>query len=527
MTHIHSAQWTLTLCAFVAFLTIGISVPHALAATCPAGSIAINGYAWSTARDTTSGTDYPAFMGWISFGGPSSTYTVCEAADGSLSGYAWSGWGTTPPPEGGTVPLGLGWISFNTADVANCPKGMGNDVCEPKVDLTTGKITGWARACSAFADKNLCSGALDPNGGGWDGWISLSQKNPDGTFKYGITQTSVGSTCTWTGYAWGSTAIGAVSVSGPGYSVGNPSMPCPGGALPNLTVDTITPQSVSPLTSVNYSVTIFNASAMPVGTSFPYHFEVASGKGGTGTVVDLIPPAHPALTTGPLAPWGSVVVSSPSYVFDSKATPSIRACADKTNRDDKTGVVAESDEEDNCTNWEDIDVSKTCSLGPVGSSCPLSGNTCFTTGTVTADCKCQAPAYPPGYGTTCPAANGCSGTIGCTGTCVPGPTCVVPVPEVTIDATPRRVPACSVGSTPASCARGKTTITWTGTDIPSPACSITRNGSTWKSNLPVVAGKIGPSTQDDVISTQTTYKIDCGGVTATVVVNVLADFEQI
>ncbi len=67
------------------------------------------------------------------------------------------------------------------------------------------------RACSTFVDKVNCTGELDStNSGGWDGWISLSGVAVDGS-TYGITQ---GPSCAWTGYAWGSDAIGAISFSG-------------------------------------------------------------------------------------------------------------------------------------------------------------------------------------------------------------------------------------------------------------------------------------------------------------------------
>ena len=90
-------------------------------ASAQVGSSKVNGYAWS---DT---------IGWISFSDTNST--VSMAADGSLSGYAWS--------------ENIGWVSFQSADVANCPSGT----CAPKVNTSTGAITGWARAiagCQVF-----------------------------------------------------------------------------------------------------------------------------------------------------------------------------------------------------------------------------------------------------------------------------------------------------------------------------------------------------------------------------------------
>jgi len=138
------------------------------------GSMPITGYAWSSN------------IGWTSFSG--SGYGVFEdTITRALSGYAWSS--------------NIGWISFSASDGSHPA---------PTVDFITGQISGYARACSAFADKNACSGALDGNTGGWDGWISLSGTANDGS-PYGIVQ---GTSCGWTGYAWGSDAIGWVSTSG-------------------------------------------------------------------------------------------------------------------------------------------------------------------------------------------------------------------------------------------------------------------------------------------------------------------------
>ena len=84
----------------------------------------ITGYAWSSN------------IGWISFSGTaadSSAYGVFEdKTNGALSGYAWSS--------------NFGWVSFGVPDAQHPAPG---------VDLSTGKVTGWARACAAFADKNL------------------------------------------------------------------------------------------------------------------------------------------------------------------------------------------------------------------------------------------------------------------------------------------------------------------------------------------------------------------------------------
>lgn len=159
----------------IACILAGFAVPRIMAA----GLVPITGWAWSSN------------IGWISFSG--SGYSVYEdTATGALSGWAWSS--------------NIGWISFNALDVSGCPSGT----CAPKIDLSTGKVSGWVRSCAAFANKSACGGTLDGNSNGWDGWISLSGTATDGSL-YGINQNV---SCVWTGYAWGSDAIVAISMSG-------------------------------------------------------------------------------------------------------------------------------------------------------------------------------------------------------------------------------------------------------------------------------------------------------------------------
>jgi hypothetical protein len=129
-------------------------------------------------------------IGWISFnndnggftgipaGGGSVDYGVhiCESDTdpnqycseiatpkiGKIVGYAWS--------------ENIGWIKFNPAsDLTTYPGcGFPASPCNgAKVDLSEANhlLSGWARACSVF--ESSCSGTLDSNRGGWDGWIRM------------------------------------------------------------------------------------------------------------------------------------------------------------------------------------------------------------------------------------------------------------------------------------------------------------------------------------------------------------------
>lgn len=133
--------------------------------TLSASSTPITGYAWSDN------------IGWISFNCSNnsscgtSNYGLSIATDGTISGYAWSD--------------NIGWVSAQSADVSGCPSAP----CAPMMNLTTGAWTGWFRALS--------------NGGGWDGWISLSGSGYGPVLNGG----------TVSGYAWGSDVVGWVDFS--------------------------------------------------------------------------------------------------------------------------------------------------------------------------------------------------------------------------------------------------------------------------------------------------------------------------
>jgi len=87
-------------------------------------------------------------------------YGVNIEENGELTGYAWS--------------ENIGWIKFNDNYDSTYDDGYPappyNSV-QTGLDGTGYPLSGWARACSVFASG--CSGALNLNRGGWDGWIKM------------------------------------------------------------------------------------------------------------------------------------------------------------------------------------------------------------------------------------------------------------------------------------------------------------------------------------------------------------------
>ena len=153
-----------------------------VAYTCPTGSYCLLGWAWSSNIGWVSVNSYNRNSGT---GGASYGVSFATSSANSnlatFTGYAWS-------PN-------IGWISFNPSDITstNCPTGSG---CTPTVNLSTGVVSGWARALSV-TDSNSA-----------DGWIELAGVNHVSTTSSSGGVVFVPSSGTWSGYAYEPSAIG-------------------------------------------------------------------------------------------------------------------------------------------------------------------------------------------------------------------------------------------------------------------------------------------------------------------------------
>src|SRR3989344_7224263 len=82
-----------------------------------ADSVDVTGYAWSSN------------IGWIKFDHGKDNAVKYDTVSGKLSGYAWSN--------------NIGWIKFG--DSITSYGGVGGTTA--KADISTGVVSGWARAC--------------------------------------------------------------------------------------------------------------------------------------------------------------------------------------------------------------------------------------------------------------------------------------------------------------------------------------------------------------------------------------------
>ena len=174
-------------------------------------------------------------------------------------------------------------------------------------------------------------------------------------------------------------------------------------SLPDLTAGPSSPTIAIVNTSVNLTSSISNTGNDSTGGSFDSFFQVATAASGGGIISDLPPINTPNINAG-----ANHSISQP-YMFGSAGTSSVRACADKSNRND-SGTVTESDENNNCGDWVNVVVNSAAVNGlcnpqhflcDVGASINnVSGTTSYTwdcegsNGGTTMSCSEPKPNFP-------------------------------------------------------------------------------------------------------------------------------------
>ncbi len=133
---------------------------------------------------------------------------------------------------------------------------------------------------------------------------------------------------------------------------------------PDLTASVITPTTASVGVAITFSSTISNLSAASTGaTQFYTLFQIAPSSSGVGAS-DI----GTSALMGPVAGSGNTVATR-SYTFSSVGTYYLRACADKSSMADVNGVIAESNENNNCSGtWTAITVTNPAVTGTIAFS---------------------------------------------------------------------------------------------------------------------------------------------------------------
>ncbi len=465
----------LVLFAAVPAVFLHTSSAHAASPQCPSGQTMLTGYAWAGFQ--VPGSSYTSGPGWISFSGTTvggTTYQVCEDnSSGDLSGYAWA----DPSSASNPGPY-YGWVDFT--NVSNCPAtynpnpNPNNPSCQPKI--TAGKFSGWAHF-------DFASGGTS----GTTGWISLAGSN------YGVTQGASG----WSGYAWGDTAIGWISMSGVvngtpyGVKLATPPITASCSVSPAIgdsnTQFTWTANNISGGTSSSYNYSWSGSGGLSGSTqsvSETYNVNQPTSENGSVTVTD-----SQGNSSGPIActnaNGGSSITVYPT------PTATLKASKNPITNGQSTTLTWGSTNATSCTSG--FSTSNSTSGSAQVTPTPLSSQCTSTSGSTT----CSVP-----YSVTC-------SNLG--GSATANTIVTVIEPNVSITADPGRL---SSGSS--------SNISWTSTNTKS--CTVTENSS------PFATGTSGNNQSSGPITQQTIFNIVCttngSSVSAQTIVNILPIFQQ-
>lgn len=171
--------------AFVA----GVHFSHAQS------TVKVLGYAWSSNIGWISLNCQDGGTGQSNVCGVSNYGVTLDTSTNTFQGFGWSD--------------NVGWVKFG--GLTGMPSSGSNASYNPG----TGAISGFARFCGGrygysswptnqWLPDNTCSGSDRTDG--WDGWVSLSGSSP----AYGVV---IGSSGTFSGYAWGSDVVGWIDFS--------------------------------------------------------------------------------------------------------------------------------------------------------------------------------------------------------------------------------------------------------------------------------------------------------------------------
>jgi hypothetical protein len=261
-----------------------------------------------------------------------------------------------------------------------------------------------------------------------------------------------------------------LTCTGPG-GTGTDSITVNIGNFPDLTAGQVSPTTATAGVQRTFTARITNQGNASTGASFYNFIQLATGAGGTGSLTDQGRVQMATLASGAYAS------TSLNYNFPVAGTYSMRACADKSDRNDTNGTINEGNNEgNNCGGWTDITVSSG------GSSCPPGK---YLNVGICTDCppgqECDG-VNPP---TDCPSNTYCPGINTPPGVPPNPPTPCPPMtfsPAGSVAITDCKAMSGTLNANPSSCtvATGASTcntiLSWTTTN-PIGTSAITRDGT--------------------------------------------------
>jgi hypothetical protein len=377
--------------------------------------------------------------------------------------------------------------------------------------------TGLTHSCNATGTQVTLSWTA-PSSGADNYYVRMTGASTDGYTSTSITYpVTPGQYYDW----WVHSNIGAANYDSNRYSdAASAGFTCNGAA-------DLTAGSVSPTSATAGSATTLSATASNIGNatsgSFPLLFQVSE----TGAL------RNSSYLAGIAA--GGSGSGSASYTFPSAGTYSVRACANYN--DSWVAITSESNYGNNCGPWTSINVaaaqvpSLSCSVSSTaispGQSVSYNAN---PSGGATGSYAWTAPdggsygigstanrsfSTPGTYAMTVSGSNtavsNCPNVIVAANWCMNRPT------DLTITATPNRVRS---GQSVA--------LAWSATGIngENASCTVSGPGVSWSSAVTGVPECSASGSATPTITTQSTYTLTCAGVSESVTVNVIPNFQE-
>ena len=366
---------------------------------------------------------------------------------------------------------------------------------------------GYGSSCTA---ANACgtssSGAIQCNG-------SCSATAPALPSGYG-TSCSVSNSC------GASTNYGTIDCSGSCSASAPSEASCATSA--NLTATNTSP-ATGTAGSITLTGTVTNGGSATASPSFTQYFEVQGNSTLTWT--------SPGITVA--AGSSANVSATRSFAAGSYQ---VRMCADGT------GAVTESNENDNCSAWNALNVAPASGSAPTVSltAAPTTitlGNSSTLTWSSTNATSCTGTGFSTGGAASNNA--GVSVTPATTGVhtyqiqCT-GPGGLSPVASANVTVNPASGGSCTgagpidITATPNRVQVGQgTTLSWTVADAASATCTVTnQNTGALVKTTAVSSCAASDSALIPSITAQTTYRLACGALTKDVIVNIVPRFEE-
>jgi hypothetical protein len=128
--------------------------------------------------------------------------------------------------------------------------------------------------------------------------------------------------------------------------------------IPDIKANKVSPDTAILNSTTNISSIISNIGNGSTGKEFSSFFEIKGTETNSQILASIVTP------TSSIGGGFSAVIRS-TYIFNKKQPYLVRACADKSNAND-TGIIKESNEENNCTEWTTVTVTDSGSIPTPG-----------------------------------------------------------------------------------------------------------------------------------------------------------------